>query len=486
MIGTELLGRVVEAMKTEMNKPSSLADGRRIFVQPMLGGTSMSAALSSLSPSGMLALPLAVPPLGMDDGLTILRQPGILPTAQLPLLRDRAFLELVAAISGHPRSLDYLVMRVQALGNAPGPGTAADLRGVLAADLRGLYHLIPDMDRRSLTEAIRVAILGDEVVSTDYADAENRGLVLLLMEDKAGATRLHVPLIFLEVWRLVWLTQSIFESVQHLFSGGLRLQLADVDTWQHFEVEVFRIEALRLACTTGTRRPLVDLLRGAVGDAESIGGWTTTVDLNDPLVVVPYRLPSEAAAKSYGCLVGSHTHVSKGKLNTSYNPFDIRRVLMGLNADGAPFDQFSSRIEDERGRQGMLCMQSKHTCMLGGDKLALAQVKAEYAKIGEAMKDADLRAHFGCAGPQLSFAVLLHTVKPLAPDVTADKLPPRCFVVGRPQFADYFGSIFGARIEMVTRAAGDPSNQLLRSRFSLVRLRQSCTVPSIPVGASAR
>ena len=133
---------------------------------------------------------------------------------------------------------------------------------------------------------------------------------------------------------------------------------------------------------------------------------------------------------------------------------------MGLNADGAPFDQFSSRIEDERGRQGMLCMQSKHTCMLGGDKLTLAQVKAEYAKISAAMKDAGLRSHFGCAEPHLPFAVLLHTVKPLAPDVTAEALPPRCFVVGRQQFGEYFGSIFGARIEMVARATGVPSNQL--------------------------
>jgi hypothetical protein len=413
----------------------------------------MSAFTSSLSSSGMVALPMALPPLHIDDVLTILRTPGILPAAQRPLLNDQQFLELVADISGHPRLLDYLVMRVRALKTPPHPGTAANLWTLGRTDLVDLYHQVPQLDTATFVEAVRVAILGDEVVPSDFADVESCGLVLR-MEDKAGATRLHIPCMFLDLWQLEWLSQPMFASVQQLFRGGVRLDLANVDTCQHFEIEVFRMEALRLACTTGTRRPLADLLRGAVGDVDSVAHWITAVDVNDPLVVAPYRLPSSTEAWLYGRLVGSNKHISKGKLNTHHGPVDLRHVLVGLNADGAPFDQWSSRIEDDRGHQGMLCMQSKHTCMLDGDKLTLAQVQAEYAKISEAMRDADLRAHFGCAEPELPFVVLLHTVKPLAPDVTAANLPPRCFVVGRQQFPEYFGTIFGARMEIVARATG--------------------------------
>jgi hypothetical protein len=454
-ISTEPLGRLADALKNAMNSPSSLADGRRIFIQPMLGGTAMTAATSALSASGMLALPMAVPPLNMDDVLKILRTPGILPAQQLPLLHDRHFLELVADISGHPRSLDYLVMRVRDLDYAPERKTMSDLYTVLAADLRGLYRLIPDMDRKIMNEAIRVAILGDEVVPSDFADAESRGLVLR-MEDKAGATRLHIPSMFLDVWRFMWLTQPMFASVQHLFRRGLQLDLANVDTWQHFEIEVFRMEALRLACTTGTRRPLADLLRGALGNVASVAAWKTTVDVGDRLTALPHRLPFAAtAAATYHRLARATDGISSSLLNADdADPIDARRVLLGLSAAGAPFDQFSSRIEDPRHGQGMLCMQSKHTCMLDGDKLTLAQVHAEYDKISEAMRDADLRAHFGCAEPELPFVVLLHTVKPLAPDVTAANLPPRCFVVGRQQFPEYFGTIFGARMEIVARATG--------------------------------
>jgi len=73
--------------------------------------------------------------------------------------------------------------------------------------------------------------------------------------------------------------------------------LAHTDTWQDFETEVFRIEAVRLACTAGTSRPLADQLRSAFGNVDSIRHWKSTVEPRDPIVVLAYRLPFVSAIK---------------------------------------------------------------------------------------------------------------------------------------------------------------------------------------------
>ena len=462
-IGMNLLQRITEAMKMKMSMPERSADGRIVFIQPILGGTSLTIATTSISESGMLALPLAVPPLEITDVLTILEHPGIIPASRQFLLRDQTFLELLADISGHPRSLDYLVgqmLEIDIEENTP-QKIGNRLRDKVIDMLKNAYHQVGNLsvDNQRLIPAIKVAILGDSVIPEVY-DVEERGGLVLRVNDGTGVTartRLHVPLLFLEVWGVYWRSDPAFASVKHLFADGLNLNLAHTDTWQHFEIEVFRIEALRLACTAGTRRPLADLLRGALGNVNSIARWKTTVEPGDPTVVLPNRLPFGSSIKvPYDRVVGAHDSIASSWLNSDVEgPVDVCRILMGLNAVAAAFDQFSARIVDSSGQQGILCMQSKHTCQLEGEALTLEQIRAEYRKIAEAMTDERLRAHFGCkTAAHVPFVVLLHTVKPLARDVTAAALPPRCFVVGRAQFADYFGSIFGARIEMVARATG--------------------------------
>jgi len=64
---------------------------------------------------------------------------------------------------------------------------------------------------------------------------------------------------------------------------------------------------------------------------------------------------------------------------------------MELNAGGAKFDQFLARIADASGQQGVLCMQSKHTCALEDDVLSLGQIRKEYDKIVHASRDGGAR-----------------------------------------------------------------------------------------------
>ena len=198
---------------------------------------------------------------------------------------------------------------------------------------------------------------------------------------------------------------------------------------------------------------------GALGDTRAVAGWKTDVGPDDALIALANQVPLGRSVRSdYDHLIVSNRTGYKGGLTTpGVDHIALRHILLALNADGAPFDQFSARIRSDTGEEALLCMQSKHTD--NNANLSLKEITTEYAKISAAMADTRLCEHVSCAGA-IPFVVLIHTVKRIAADVTAKSLPLRCFVVGRDQFPDYFGSIFGARAEVAARLAAEHQNAL--------------------------